>query len=226
MDGEQLFTKDNTGEFIEYTPPAPPEFKSTLPEEIRESEHLKDVTDGVQLARYYVDMKANQSLPPESVDGYQFEKPEGFELDESTFMDFKQIAFDNKLSPDQFSSIMKFEAQRNETIRTEIENSIKEHQAETEKTLKAEWGDKYDEKLDSARRFLNHESIADDDFKKFLEETRFGDNLNVIRYFAKLADLISEDGFIKPGTGGKTGPMIGEDGRPMLSFPSMQTGDK
>ena len=58
----------------------------------------------------------------------------------------------------------------------------------------------------------------------FLEDTRFGDSPQVVRFIAKLSDLISEDVFKKPGSGsdGDGGPEVGEDGRPMLSFPSME----
>ena len=70
---------------------------------------------------------------------------------------------------------------------------------------------------------LSHEKVADADFKQFLEDTRFGDNPQVIKFFAKMSALLSEDAFNKPGTGGgaPSKPRT-EDGRPMLKFPSME----
>lgn len=223
-DSPTLFTMDDTtGEYVEYEPPESPAFHETLPEDIRESEHLKEVEDGVQLAKYYVDLKSNQVLPPESPDGYAFETPDGYDLDTETFDAFKKVAHETGISQKQFDAMMKIEVDRFSKARQTMEDTINNNQAEAERELKSEWGEGYDQKLESAKQLLNHEKLVDDGFKQFLEDTRFGDNPQVIRFFAKLADAISEDSFRQPGKGDlPSGPKIGEDGRPMLKFPSME----
>jgi hypothetical protein len=194
-----------------------------LPEDVRESDHLKDVEDGGQLARYYVDLKSNYLKPPDTADGYEFEMPEGFKVDADAYSEFKTMALENDINQKQFSALMGLEAARHKSTTELINTNIENHRAESEKELRAEYGDRYDQKLESARKVLNHESFSDGAFKTFLEDTKFGDNPHVIRFFAKLSDLISEDAFVKPGTGeGIKGVDKGEDGRPMLSFPSME----
>jgi hypothetical protein len=220
---QTLYTTDDTGNYTEYTPPEPPAFNDTLPEDLRESDHLKDVTDSGQLARYYVDLKSTYLKPPDTVDGYEFEKPEGFNLDEDTYSKFKTIAFENGVNQKQFTELMNLEISRDKAAAEAHTKAVADYQAETETALKTEWGDKYDQKLDAAKNFLKHDAVADEDFSKFLEDTKFGDNPQVIRLFSRLSDLISEGVLIKPGSGdGETGPQIGEDGRPLLSFPSME----
>ena len=219
-----LFTLDDTtNEYVEYQAPEAPAFKETLPEDIRDSEYLKDVNDPHELAKSFVDLKSNQTPPPESPDGYEFEAPDGFEIDADTFNQFKTIAHESGVNQKQFSKIMELEVSRSNKAVEALNAKIETDRAEAEAALKKEWGDSYDKKLEAAKTFLNHEKVADPAFNQFLEDTRFGDNPQVIKMFAKLADLISEDAFVKPGTGtDMPGVPRTEDGRPMLSFPSME----
>ncbi|OEU68400.1 MAG: hypothetical protein BBJ57_02220 [Desulfobacterales bacterium PC51MH44] len=218
-----LYVTDDTGNYTEYQPPEPPAFRDTLPEDLKVSEHLEGVEDAAGLARYYVDLKSNYLKPPDMADGYEFEMPEGFNVDENAYSEFKNMAFEQGINQKQFSALMGMEAARDASAREMIKNNIENYNTESQKALKAEWGDKYEAKLDSAKRVLSHESFADGKFKQFLNDTRFGDNPEVIRFFSKLSDLISEDAFQKPGTGGQVpGQKLGEDGRPMLKFPSME----
>ena len=218
-----LYTTDDTGNYVEYTPPAPPAFKDTLPEDLRTSEHLEGVEDASSMARYYIDLKANYLKPPDSADGYEFEKPEDFDLDEETFNQFKNIAFENGVNQKQFSELMNLEVSRHNKAAETMKTQMQATQAATEAALKTEWGDQYEKKVEAAKSFLNHEKVSDPVFKQFLEDTRLGDNPHVVKMFAKLADLISEDAFVKTGTGDKEpGRERTEDGRPMLKFPSME----
>lgn len=221
---QTLYIKtDDTGEYQEYTPPEPKPFVETLPEDLRESEHLKDVKGADELARYYVDLKSNYLKPPDNPDGYEFAKPDGYELDEDTFKEFKSQAFEAGLNQKQFDAVMKADVDRVTKSFASMKQTIELHRTEAETALKTEWGGNYEKNLEAAKSVLNHANLVDDGFKKFLEDTRFGDNPEVIKYFYRLSSAISEDTFRKPGTGGQpSGPMKDESGRPMLSFPSMQ----
>jgi hypothetical protein len=220
---QTLYTTDDTGNYVEYTQPEPPAFHDTLPEDLKASEHLEGVEDAAGLARYYVDLKSNYLKPPDTADGYEFEMPEGFNVDEGAYSEFKNMALEEGINQKQFSALMGMEAKRDAAAREMITNNINKYNEESAAALKTEWGDNYQAKLDSANRVLRHESFADGEFKQFLKESRFGDNPKVIKFFSKLSDLISEDAFVKPGTGtGQDGPTKGEDGRPMLKFPSME----
>ena len=220
-----LYTTDDTGNYVEYTPPAPPAFHDTLPEDLRESEHLKDVKDPENLARYYVDLKKDYLAPPETADGYEFEKPEGFMASDEELAQLKSVAFENGINQKQFAKIMEFNVTSQKQAFEKLNQTIAAKQQEGEKALKTEWGTEYEKKLESAKSVLNHEKVADPEFKKFLEDTRLGDNPQVIKFFAKMSELISEDAFNKPGTGDgaeSDNRHRTDDGRPMLTFPSME----
>ena len=220
---QTLYTTDDTGNYVEYTPPAPPAFHDTLPEDLRENEHLKDVKDPENLARYYVDLKKDYLAPPETADGYEFKKPEGFMASDEELARFKSKAFESGLNQKQFGELMEFNATSQKEAFAKLNQTIEAKRTEGETALKTEWGADYEKKLESAKSVLNHEKVADPEFKKFLEDTRLGDNPQVIKFFAKMSELISEDAFNKPGTGDEapTTPRT-EDGRPMLRFPSME----
>lgn len=226
MEGEQtLYVQDDTGAYTEYTPPETPAFKETLPEDLRGSEHLSDVEDGAQLARYYVDLKSNYLKPPENADGYEFEKPEDFHLSDEQMAEYKNAAFENGYNQKQFEQWMKFEHGKYQNSVESLKGAINNHHEEGVKALKTEWGDNYDTNVEKVHQLLKHEKLTDEGFIKFLDDTRFGDNPQVLKYLFNLSQALSEDAFVKPdsgsdGTEGK--PKKGEDGRPMLSFPSMQ----
>lgn len=217
-----LYTTDDTGNYVEYTPPEPPAFKDTLPEDIRGSEHLSDVEDNTQLARYYVDLKSNYLKPPDSAEGYEFEKPNDFHLNDEQLAEYKKTAFESGMNQKQFGEWMKFEtgnfSKSVEALRTAIATS----KTEGEKALKAEWGDNYEKNVNAAMSVLKNEKLADEKFVKFLEDSRFGDNPAVVRFFHKLSESLAESAFVKSehGSGGEN-KHVGEDGRPMLHFPSM-----
>jgi hypothetical protein len=219
-----LYTTDDTGNYTEYVAPTPPTFHESLPEEVRDNEHLKDVKGTDDLARYYVDLKKDYLAPPEAAEGYEFERPEGFRATDDELSGFKQVAFEEGLNQKQFQRFVGWSAENQKRFDEGNTKRINDSQAQAEQELKTEFGDQYDKKIESAKTFLNNEKLADDNFRQFLETSRFGDNPNVIRFFSKVSELISEDVFGKPGTGdGGEKTERTEDGRPMLKFPSMDT---
>lgn len=225
-DGTQtLYTTDDTGNYVEYTPPEAPAFHDTLPEDLRDNEHLKEVENNDTLARYYVDLKKDYLAPPETADGYEFEKPEDFKADDAEMAKFKSIAFENGINQKQFEKLMEFNVNSQKEAFETLNKTVEAKRQEGETALKTEWGADYEKNLEAAKSVLNHEKVADADFKQFLEDTRLGDNPQVIKFFAKMSNLISEDAFSKPGTGdgaeSDSRPRT-DDGRPMLTFPSME----
>ncbi len=116
---------------------------------------------------------------------------------------------------------MNFEVARSQKIQEQMRNDVRTHRQEAETSLKEQWGEKYDERVETAKRVFNR--FADDKIKQMVEDTRFGDNPEVIRFMAAIGEVLSEDVLV----GGKTqteseGRQVGIDGKPMLSFPSME----
>ena len=130
-----LYTTDDTGNYVEYTPPEPPAFHETLPEDLRESEHLKEVDNTETLARYYVDLKKDYLAPPETADGYEVQFPEGFSVDQDALSAFKKVAFENGMNQKQFTELANLEISRQQATFEKLKAAMESRQAEAEKAL-------------------------------------------------------------------------------------------
>jgi hypothetical protein len=86
-----------------------------------------------------------------------------------------------------------------ETSETESKRAFDE----SVKGLQKEWGQGYDRKLQAATGLFN--SIADDDSKKFINESGLGNNPAFIKMFAKLAEQMGEDKFVDANNLGSMG---------------------
>lgn len=225
MDGEQvLYSKNDTGEFEEYTPPS---FQESIPEDLREHESLKEITDLGTLTKSYIDLHSAQPLRPENPSAYEIAVPEGFPIIEEDLNAFKEAAYETGLTQEQFKGVMNHYLEREKRLADQYRADIEKHREESLKQLKMEYGDAYEAKAKSASDFLLalSEKLGGDKvdaFRKWLDDTKFGDDPMVIRLLATAAELISEDAFIQ---GDKRLPEgqrpMGQDGKPRLKFNSM-----
>lgn len=216
--GPALFQQTDTGEYVAYEPPKPPSFTEQLPEQFREHEYFKGVENTQQLAEAYANARKGLPVVPED---YQAQFPDGFDLDEETFNGFKQAAKEAGLTQTQFERVVNFEVARSQRLTEQMRNDVRQHREESETALKKEWGANYDQKLETAKRVFN--KFADDTIRKMVEDTRFGDNPEVIRFMAKIGEVLSEDVLIEQSRTSQEGGMDRDiAGRPMLTFPSME----
>ncbi|NIS52203.1 MAG: hypothetical protein GWN94_14000, partial [Phycisphaerae bacterium] len=200
MDGEQiLYSKNDTGEFEEYTPPS---FQESIPEDLREHESLKEITDVGSLTKNYVDLYSSQPQRPENPGAYEIAVPEEMPIVEEDLNAFKEAAYETGLTQEQFKGVMNHYLDREKRLADQYRADIERHREESLKQLKMEYGDAYEEKAKSASNFLI--ALGDrlggnnvDAFRKWLDDTKFGDDPMVIRLLATAAELISEDAFIK-----------------------------
>lgn len=230
-DEQTLFTQDpDTNEYVEYQPPAPKPFIETLDEELRESEHLKGVENANDLAKTFVEMKSAAPVVPENAEGYQFEPEQGQNIDPDRLATWKSNLYDLGLSQSQFEGIVKAAMDEESSSLKALDEAHEKNRAEAETALQTKWGDKYAENVDSAIKFRDAITQNLDDkgeaFVKFLEDTKFGDNPQVVEFFAACSKLISADA-IEKGSPRPTRTQVArsESGQPMLdNYPEMDRG--
>jgi len=123
--------------------------------------------------------------------------PEGVKIEQATMDAFKAESWKLGLLPHQLDGVYKFHM-------ADMDRQIKAHKEqlassakESEAALRLEYGAAYDAKVTKAQTLLN--SLAGDDYKQLLD-SGFGNNPAVVRFMAKMADLVSEDSLTK-GTG-------------------------
>ena len=211
-------TNDNSGNDGNVT-----SFLDTLTsDELKTNEHLLAFKDkGIEgLAADYVNLKTSQPQIPENPDGYAFEWPSDVPQDEKGFNDFRQLAHDLKLPSETWQKIVQFDIDRGKALSAQYEADSKkasEEKVETAaKALKAEWGNKYDENITKAKMVIS-KTKSDE----LLADRDLGNHPALAKLLVWVADSISEDKITSGGMPPKATQELGEDGKPLLHFPSM-----
>tara|TARA_Y100001938_G_C8073954_1_gene424825 strand:- start:796 stop:1620 length:825 start_codon:yes stop_codon:yes gene_type:complete len=207
--------------------PATNDWRSSLPEDIREDPSLQPLQDVNALAKSYVHSQkmlgadkvvvpGKYATPdewrsfyhkvglPQEVNDYEVTSA-NTDVDEEFFKDYKEASHKAGVLPSQAQEMFNWyldkanaEVQRQEVEEEQsIENSLK--------TLQTDWGNAYEVKLNAARNAVNH--FGDDGLKDYLDSSGLGNNPNLIKVFSKIGETLSDDSFkgdSNPGNYGRT----------------------
>lgn len=117
--------------------------------------------------------------------------PENIKLDETVFNNFKELAFNKGLLPQQAQEVSDFYHKTiADTVKAQEEASIAAVQAEKE-NLKKEWGADYEKNLNYADIGLNQ--FADESIKKYIVDSGLASNTMLQRLFAKVGQSLSAE---------------------------------
>jgi len=187
------------------------DWKSALPEELRNDATLSNFKDVASLAKTVVHQQQQMGnripLPktdeeraelytklgrPETADGYEIDIGEELKpyFRDENIQAFRQVAHEIGLNPQQVSALI--DMQKN-SIASELSNSpahLEVQAQETQDVLKQEWGVQYDREIRSAKRALQ---VYGDDEIMELMNTEAGNNPAVLKMFARLGKEITED---------------------------------
>ena len=135
--------------------------------------------------------KDQEGAPDEYTD---FTMPEGMDIDKDALAEFAPVAKDLNLTQDQAQKLVDIQAKA-------VQDSVKAQQeawAETKKTWEAEvksdkeiGGDNFDKKVASAKLALD--KIGTPELRDLLNATGIGSNVELIRAFSKVGDMIKDD---------------------------------
>ena len=195
-------------------------WKETISEEFRNDPNIAKFTEIDALAKSYINatrmigsdkvIVPNQNSNedhwnevydklgrPQSPDKYKFEiKSDVVPFEETSIKQFAENAHKLGLNNKQAQGILEFYKNNVEQSAKQSEINIKTAQEQSQQQLRQEWGRAYDEKLNKAK------SIAQANFSKELLNTQLkdgtvlGDNPEIIKGFANIANLLSEDKII------------------------------
>ena len=207
--------------------PATNDWRTSLPEDIREDPSLQPLQDVNALAKSYVHSQKmlgadkvvvpgkyatsdewrsfyHKAGLPQEVNDYEVTSA-NTDVDEEFFNDYKEASHKAGVLPSQAQEMFNWymdkansEVERQETEdQHSIENSLK--------TLQTDWGNAYEVKLNAARNAVNH--FGDDGLKDYLDSSGLGNNPNLIKVFSKIGETLSDDSFkgdSNPGNYGRT----------------------
>ena len=132
---------------------------------------------------------------PESADKYKLEaKSEIVPIDENAIKSFAETSHKLGLNNKQAQGILEFYKMGMENLSQQSTIDAETAQAQAQQQLRQEWGKAYDDKLNKAS------AVAKANFgKNFLDSTILkdgtilGDHPEIVKGFAKIADMLSED---------------------------------
>ena len=194
------------------------DWRSAIPEEIREHKSLSHINDIGALAKSYVHAQQmigadKVVLPgksateeewadfytkigrPESPDGYQLEVnnlEEGIEPDENVLEWFKQTAHEAGMTPQQAQHMLNAYNQLTSQTVGMTQQQAEARVAEVETELKREYGEAFDDKLSIANGVLAEFSNPDLAEIQLADGTLLGDNPEIIRLLANVGTYITE----------------------------------
>ncbi|HCT54850.1 MAG TPA: hypothetical protein DF712_20590 [Balneola sp.] len=196
---------------------APADWRSGLPEDIRNDPSLADIKDVGAMAKSYINGqkligKNRISLPgegatdeewsafhsqlgrPEKSNLYDFGErpalPDGLEYDEGFETAYKDLAFKAGLTSQQAKAIFDGYHEYIQTKSSSEGENAAAQSAEWVNSLKKEFGKAYDERVELASRAVD--TYGDGQLKEWLEQSGMGNNPMMVKLFAKIGEGIAE----------------------------------
>lgn len=212
----------------------PPAFHEMLPEDLREDPSLKDFKDVGGLAKSYIHAQKmvgslgndpdrlvqmpgedatdddiaefyNKLGRPEEASAYELNYDEESPAKiQGEFVDqYKEWAHEAGLTPKQAQVLMDKYSGWAEGIVEQSNKDYNEVRDQNEKVLQDEFGGEYDNKVALAGRAAKE--LGGDEFMDLMEETGLGNDPRVVKTFAKIGEMLSEDELGAGGGGSQFG---------------------
>jgi len=197
-------------------------WKETISEEFRNDPNISKFTEIDALAKSYINatkmigsdkiaVPTNNSTEdqwnevynklgrPESPDKYKLDfKSEVAPVDEQAIKSFAEVAHKTGLNEKQAQAILDFYKQNSENSVQQLRIDTETAQAQAEQQLRQEWGKQYESNITKAASVAKANMSGDVLDMQLKDGTRLGDHPEVIKGFAKIAGLLSEDKMATP----------------------------
>jgi len=186
------------------------DFLTSLPDEIREHPSLAPIKDVENLARSFVNAQrliGADKLPipanptdedldsiysrlgrPETPEGYEI-KADGNIIDDQVAADYSELAHKLRLSPQQAEGILDYYKSSIEQTAQGMQVDVEAQAAETEATLRQEWGKAYDQKILDAKNVFRDFGAENMLEMQLADGTLIGNHPDFIKAFANIAEF-------------------------------------
>ena len=195
-------------------------WKETISEEFRNDPNIAKFTEIDALAKSYINATRmigtdkvavpNQNSTedhwnevydklgrPESAEKYKLEvKSEVVPIEETAVKQFAENAHKLGLNNKQAQGILEFYKNSMEQTAKQTQIDAETAQAQAQQVLRQEWGKSYDANIKKAASLAKANMKAEVLDLPMKDGSRLGDNPDVIKGFAKIADMLSEDKII------------------------------
>jgi len=202
------------------TPQTNVDWKASLSDEVRSDKSLENIKDIEGLAKSYVHaqkMVGADKIPvpnkyatdkdwdavyeklgrPKSADGYKFDLPQDKKVDEVSLKEFSTQAHKLGLLPGQAQGMVKFYNEMTAKSLQDADGKALAAREASEKTLKQEFGQAYDQKVTQAATLAKSVGATDILNRNLEDGTKLGDHPDMIKVFAQLASKMGEDSIVQ-----------------------------
>tara|TARA_A100001201_G_scaffold44698_1_gene45659 strand:+ start:37 stop:918 length:882 start_codon:yes stop_codon:yes gene_type:complete len=195
-------------------------WKETISEEFRNDPNISKFTEIDALAKSYINATRmigtdkvavpNQNSTedqwnevydklgrPESADKYKLEvKSDVVPIEETAVKQFAENAHKLGLNNKQAQGILEFYKNSMEQTAKQSQIDAETSQVQAQQLLRQEWGKSYDANIQKAASLAKANMKAEVLDMQMKDGSRLGDNPEIIKGFAKIADMLSEDKII------------------------------
>ena len=223
-DNQEVATQEQTtmlsGDPVEKTPEVSTDWKANLSDEVRADKSLENIKDIEGLAKSYVHAQklvGADKIPvpnkyatdkdwdavyeklgrPKSADGYKFDLPQDKKVDEVSLKEFSTQAHKLGLLPGQAQGMVKFYNEMTAKSLQDADGKALAAREASEKTLKQEFGQAYDQKVTQAATLAKSVGATDILNRNLEDGTKLGDHPDMIKVFAQLASKMGEDSIVQ-----------------------------
>ena len=159
---------------------------------------------------------------PEKPEGYGIKDPDGVQINAELKTGFLSKAHELGLSAKQAQGLFGWYNEFGGNFAKQAEGQALASQEAAVKELKTEFGNAFNERMGLASQAVDWavENIKGaEQFKEFLDSSRLGDHPVMVRLFAKIGEMLSEDGQLKGGGsgGGNAGAMTPDEAKARLT---------
>lgn len=158
---------------------------------------------------------------PEKPEGYGIKDPDGVQINADLKTGFLAKAHELGLSTKQAQGLFGWYNQFGGDFAKQAETQALASQEAAVKELKSEFGNAFNERMGLATNavdWVTENVKGAEKFKDFLDASRLGDNPVMVRVFAKIGEMLSEDGQLKgTGTGSAISAMTPDEAKARLS---------
>lgn len=131
---------------------------------------------------------------PENASKYnvpQIDSPEGTQMGDNHLEVYKQKAYELGLNDKQFQGLYELQTDMNRNGLAQAEEGRNKSSQDSETSLRGEWGNAYDAKMEGARNLITQ--YGDENLVNFLNESGLGNNQNLIKFLDKVGSNFGED---------------------------------
>lgn len=200
----------------------PENWKMGLPKDLQEDSTLKLINDVPSLAKSYVNAQkmigADKIVVPSKhatdedwkgvfsklglpsdLKEYGIKKPDGSDLEDDFLEQFKAEAHKSNILPKQAQKLVDWFSSANKVMTENVKKEMATKQIQAIEGLKKEWGLAFEGNVNKAHQVLK--SFADEGMMQYIEKSGLGNDVNLIKLFAKIGESLQEDKIIGKGSG-------------------------